>query len=214
MDLPRSTNPVPSVTISTVTSGTPVQQTPVDVTRLIYMLYQDIEQQISRSDLKAQITLSTSAILAAVMSNLGLGMATWRIAEMSTLDIAALIAWVTSAGCLCFAIGYALSAAFPRSAGKSATPLENPNLYFSAHLVQLSPAVYAERFCAQTNQEVKLSTLQQIHVKSTVLEAKLLCVRRGLLLLVTALACWALARLLLLISSEALEVPKQMLSSN
>lgn len=212
MDLPRSPDPVPAVTISTVNSATPVQQTPVDVTRLIYMLYQDIEQQISRSDLKAQITLSTSAILAAVMSNLGLGMAKWRVAEMAGLEIAALVAWITSAMCLCFAIGYALSAAFPRSAGKSDAPPADPNLYFSAHLVHLSPENYAHRFCAQTNQEVKLHTLQQIHVKSTVLEAKLLCVRRGLLMLVSALACWALARLLLLISSGAFEVPKQMLT--
>jgi len=210
MDLPRSPDPVPAVTISTVNSSTPVQQTPVDVTRLIYMLYQDIEQQISRSDLKAQITLSTSAILAAVMSNLGPGLANWRVAEMAGLEIAALVTWITSAMCLCFAIGYALSAAFPRSAGKADALPANPNLYFSAHLVRLTPESYAQTFCAQTNQEVKLHTLQQIHVKSTVLEAKLLCVRRGLLLLVMALACWALARLLLLFSSGALEMPKQM----
>jgi hypothetical protein len=50
-----------------------VNDTQVDVTRLIYMLYLDIEQQINRADMKAQITLSTSAILIGVMVNLGVG---------------------------------------------------------------------------------------------------------------------------------------------
>ncbi len=199
--------------MGTVTATTPVQQIPVDVTRLIYMLYQDIEQQISRADLKAQLTLSTSAILAAVMTNLGLGVTKWRIAEMDPMEIAAFITWTGSAACLCLAIGYALSAAFPRSAGKAGASRENANLYFSSQLIQLSPDEYARRFCAQTNQDVKQRTLQQIHVKSTVLEAKLYCVRRGLNFLVTALAGWALSRLLLLVGTGALEVPQQMLSN-
>jgi hypothetical protein len=207
--------PAPSPTISVVSSVstvTPVEQTPVDITRLIYMLYQDVEQQISRSDLKAQITLSTSAILAAVMTNLGLGVKTWAFTQMSPLEAVALGAYVLSGVCLCFAIGNALSAAYPRSLGKSATPLADPNLYFSAHLIHLPPAEYSQRFCEQTNHEVKHRVLQQIHAKSRVLEAKLHFVRRGLRMLVGAMAFWALARLLLLAVTGGLEVPGQMLS--
>jgi len=207
--------PAPSPTISVVSSVstvTPVEQTPVDITRLIYMLYQDVEQQISRSDLKAQITLSTSAILAAVMTNLGLGVKTWAFTQMSPLEAVALGAYVLSGVCLCFAIGNALSAAYPRSLGKSATPLADPNLYFSAHLIHLPPAEYSQRFCVQTNHEVKHRVLQQIHAKSRVLEAKLHFVRRGLRMLVGAMAFWALARLLLLAVTGGLEVPGQMLS--
>jgi hypothetical protein len=51
-----------------------VNDAQVDVTRLIYMLYLDIEQQINRADTKAQITLSTSAILIGIMVNLGVGL--------------------------------------------------------------------------------------------------------------------------------------------
>jgi hypothetical protein len=191
-----------------------LQNAVVDVTRLIYMLYQDVEQQISRADFKAQITLSTSAILAAVMSNLGLGVTKWRLAEMDGRELAALVIWILSAACLCSAIGYALSATFPRSAGQSSVTPATPNLYFSGHLIHLPPEEYAQRFCAQTNHEVKIRTLQQIQVKSTVLEAKLRCVRRGLMMLVAALACWATARLLLLASTGALDMPKQMLSGH
>ncbi len=40
-------------------------ETPLDVSRMIFMLYQDVEQQINRADLKSQVTLSTASILAA-----------------------------------------------------------------------------------------------------------------------------------------------------
>lgn len=207
------TPPSPCISLlSSVSTTTPVEQTPIDITRLIFMLYQDVEQQISRSDLKAQITLSTSAILAAVMTNLGLGVKTWSFTQMNPLEVAALAAYVFSGICLCFAIGNALSAAYPRSLGKLATPLADPNLYFSAHLIQLPPAEYSQRFCAQTNYEVKHRVLQQIHTKSRVLEAKLHFVRCGLRMLVSAMACWAVARLLLLAATGGLEVPGQMLS--
>jgi hypothetical protein len=143
---------------------------------------------------------------------LGLGVKVWNVGSMSALEIAALVAYVASGICLCYAIANALSAAYPRSVGKSNTPLANPSLYFSAHLIHLPPAEYSQRFCAQTNHEVKHRVLQQIHAKSQVLEAKLTRVRRGLKMLVLAMVGWAAARLLLLIASGGLEVPGQMLS--
>ena len=56
------------------TITTLVQDTQVDVTRLIYMLYLDVEQQINRADLKAQLTLSTSALLMAMIVNMDPGL--------------------------------------------------------------------------------------------------------------------------------------------
>lgn len=50
MDKSESTSSAANL-LGTVT--TLVQDTQVDVTRLIYMLYLDIEQQINRADLKA-----------------------------------------------------------------------------------------------------------------------------------------------------------------
>jgi len=206
MDKFPSTTSEPPISTTLVTALTSVAATPVDVTRLIYMLYQDVEQQISRVDFKAQITLSTSAILAAVMSSQGLGAKGWRIADAHGWEFAALLAWAGSAIFLCFAIGYALSAAFPRSLRNTSTLVGNPNLYFSTYIVQLSPEDYARSFSAQSNNDVKVSVLQQIHVKSRVLETKLRSVRLGLRMLVCALTCWALARLLLIVGTATLDI--------
>jgi hypothetical protein len=193
-----STTSEPPISTSLVTAVTSVENTPVDVTRLIYMLYQDVEQQISRVDFKALITLIISAILAAVMSSQGLGLKSWQIGEAHGWELVALVTWVGCAICLCGAVGFAIYAAFPRSLNNTETTAGNPNLYFSAYIVQLSPADYARSFCAQSNQDVKASVLQQIHVKSRVLETKLRSVRLGLCMLVLALGGWALARLLML----------------
>lgn len=202
-----STTSEPPIPTNLVTSATSVGSSPIDVSQVVYLLYQDVEQQISRVDFKAQLTLSTSAILAALMTYQGLGMKSGRITEAHGWEFVALLTWMASAICLCVAIGYALAATFPRSL-RNATPLiGNPNLYFSSYIVQLSPEDYARSFCAQSNNDVKVSVLQQIHVKSRVLESKLSSVRLGLRLLVAALGCWALARLLLLISAGALNVP-------
>jgi hypothetical protein len=205
MDKFASTTSEPPISTSLVTTITSVGNTPMDVTRFIYMLYQDVEQQISRVDFKAQITLSTSAILAAVMSNQGFGPKSWKLAEAHGWEMAALLAWVGSAIALCFAIGYALAAAFPRSLRNTGNLIGNPNLYFSGYIVQLSPEDYARSFCAQSNHDVKVSILQQIHVKSRVLETKLRSVRAGLRMLVLALACWALARLFLLAGTALMD---------
>jgi hypothetical protein len=213
MDQSPSLPPAPQIPASAVTSATTVTDTPVDVTRLIAMLYQDVEQQIARCDFKAQITLSTSAVFAAVMTNLGLGVKSWSFTEAHGVELVALLAWIAAALCLCFAIGYALTAAFPRSLGRGTAPAADPNLYFSAHITQLSSEEYARRFCAQSNHDVKERVLHQIHVKSRVLEAKMRSVRRGLRLLVAALACWALARLLFLIATGAVVAPQQTLST-
>jgi hypothetical protein len=173
----------------------------MDVTHVVYMLYQDVEQQISRVDFKAQLTLTTSAILAAVMSYQGLGLNSWRIADTHGWVFVALLIWIGSAISLCCSIAYALAATFPRSLRSTGASIGNPNLYFSSYIVQLSPEDYTRSFCAQSNNDVKMSVLQQIHVKSRVLETKLRSVRLGLRMLVLALGCWALARLLLVVGA-------------
>jgi hypothetical protein len=63
-----------------------VQDTPMDVTRLIYMLYQDVEQQISRADLKAQLTLSTSALLMAIIVKMDPGLRLHGLASTQTFE--------------------------------------------------------------------------------------------------------------------------------
>ncbi|TDU71035.1 hypothetical protein EI77_02153 [Prosthecobacter fusiformis] len=189
----HSSAPVP------VTAGTLVSSTAVDLTRLIYMLYQDIEGQINRADLKAQITLSTSAILAAMVSNLGLGLASpnmqdWRGREWIVVTVYAFFITL-----ICTAIAHALLAAFPRSIGKSKKRPEEANLYFTADIVSMPPESYSQLFGAQHNSDVRDRVLKQIHAKARVLEVKLGHVRNGLKFLSFAMVIWLLARVMLVV---------------
>jgi len=182
--------------LGTVT--TLVQDTQVDVTRLIYMLYLDIEQQINRADLKAQITLSTSAVLVAMLVNLGTGIRTESFAAMNTFESAVLLLYLVFLFCMCCAFGWGISAAFPRAVTKASEVNSHPNLYFSAQIAAIPGEDYADLFCRQSNDGVKCSVLGQIHSKSIVLEAKLRNVRKGMKFLLVAFAVWIVARVILL----------------
>lgn len=175
-----------------------VRDTQVDVTRLIYMLYQDMEQQISRADMKAQLTLSTSAVLMAMIVNIGTGAQTRNMAGLQWFEALALLLYLLFFVCMCFAFGRGIAAAFPRAVRKSGGENHHPNLYFSGQIALIPGEEYADLFCQQSNDGVKRSVLGQIHSKSLVLEAKLHNVRKGMTFLLLALGWWIVARLVLL----------------
>jgi hypothetical protein len=176
-----------------------VQNTPVDVTRLIYMLYQDVEQQINRADMKAQITLSTSAIMMAMMVNVGIGVQARQIASLRPFESVAVLLYCLFITAMCGAVGRAIYAAFPRAVRKNGGTNHHPNLYFTGQIARLPAEDYADIFCQQSNDAVKRSVLGQIHSKSLVLEAKLHNVRLGMLFLSAALGLWILTRVVLLV---------------
>ena len=176
-----------------------VRDTQVDVTRLIYMLYQDVEQQINRADLKAQITLSTSAVLTAMLVNLGTGVRAPNFAGMACFEGFVLSLYLLFILCMSCAFGRGIAAAFPRAVRKTSALNRHPNLYFSAQIVAIPGDEYADLFCGQSNDGVKRSVLGQIHSKSIVLEAKLHNVRKGMKFLLVAFGVWILARLVLLV---------------
>lgn len=180
-----------------------VNDTQVDVTRLIYMLYLDIEQQINRADLKAQITLSTSAILIGVMVNLGIGVRFLEGSEIPPHEWVALVFYAIFIAAMGSAFIRGISAAFPRAVRKSSGVNHHPNLYFSGQIAGIPADDYAELFCQQSNDAVKRSVLGQIHSKSLVLEAKLRNVRIGMICLLIALAAWILARAALFLGTLA-----------
>lgn len=163
------------------------------------MLYQDVEAQINRADLKAQITLSTSAILAAMVANLGLGLASPHLADWRLTEWSVLMVYFGFLICIIRAIGHALLAAFPRSLGKSHIPNPNPNLYFTADIVSLEPETYVQLFSSQLNGDVRDKVLKQIHAKAHVLEMKIAHIRKGLKSLSFAMMLWLLARMILVI---------------
>ncbi|SKA86281.1 hypothetical protein SAMN02745166_01275 [Prosthecobacter debontii] len=191
--------PVHSSAPAPVTSLTSVSSTAVDLTRLIYMLYQDVEAQINRADLKAQITLSTSAILAAMVANLGLGLASPHLTDWRLTEWCVLVVYGAFLLSITMAIGHALLAAFPRSLGKSHAPNPNPNLYFTADIVSLEAETYVRLFSDQLNSDVRDKVLKQIHAKARVLEMKIAHIRTGLRFLSLAMMLWLLARIVLVI---------------
>lgn len=176
-----------------------VRDTQVDVTRLIYMLYQDVEQQINRADMKAQLTLSTSAVLMAMIVNMGTGVRVQSFASMQWFESLTVLLYLLFFACMCFAFGRAIAAAFPRAVRKNGGENHHPNLYFSGQISLISGEEYADLFCKQSNDGVKRSVLGQIHSKALVLEAKLHNVRKGMTYLLLALGLWILARLVLLV---------------
>lgn len=196
---PAATSTSAANLLGTVT--TLVQDTQVDVTRLIYMLYQDVEQQINRADLKAQLTLSTSAVLMAMIVNMGPGLRLQGWAGMQWFEYAVLALYALFILFMSFAFGRGISAAFPRAVRKAPDANRHPNLYFSGQIAKIPGDEYADLFCRQSNDGVKRSVLGQVHSKCIVLEAKLHNVRKGMTYLLLALGIWIVARLVLLIGN-------------
>jgi len=205
LDMAAASHLSPPVSFSSspapVTADTLVSSTAVDVTRLLYMLYQDVEGQINRADLKAQITLSTSAILAVMVSNMGLGLDLDHMNQWATSEWTALGVYTLFIAFICSAIAHALLAAFPRSIGKSAKKApDKANLYFTADIVTLPPETYVHYFNLQMNSDVRENVLKQIHAKGRVLEAKFSHVRWGLRFLSLAMVVWLVARVVLVMN--------------
>ena len=186
---------------NTVTTTTPVGETPLELTRIIQVMYHDVEMQINRADLKAQIALSTSAILGALVANLGIGIVTRKPVLWTGMEWAVFIVYVGFLASACATVFHALLAAYPRAIGRR---IEEPGLYFGGHLVQMEPGTYVKRFLDQTNRDVLERMLVQVHSKSRVLEAKLAHIRRALRLLGFALLLWAVTRVLLLMAYGSL----------
>jgi hypothetical protein len=197
VQVPPPPPPVP-IFPTTVTATTQVGGTPLDITRVIQILYQDVELQINRADLKAQISLSTAAILAALVVNVGLGITTREAGDWRPLEWAAAVVYLFFLICLCATIIHALLATYPRAMGKARDIATNPCLYFSGHIITLDSDDYAQRFEQQANADVLSRLIKQVHAKSRVLELKLSHIRVGLRCLGVAMLLWLLARCLLI----------------
>jgi hypothetical protein len=167
---------------------------------VIQILYQDVELQINRADLKAQITLSTTAILAALVVNVGFGITTRDLRAWMPMEWVAAGAYLLFLVCVCATIIHALMATYPRAVLRTKNTAKNPSLYFSGHIITLDSEDYAQRFEQQTNAIVLSRLIKQVHAKSRVLELKLGHIRVGLRCLSVALLLWLLARGLLVIA--------------
>jgi len=172
-----------------------IEDQPVDVSRFIYMLYQDLEFQITRADQKSQIILSTNTILTAVIA--GFGIDDGLVQDLNVLKAGAIAAYLLMAIALIVSIAYALSASFPRIVKNAAVP---HNLYFFSYIETLPADDYADAFGEMDLQELKDTVFKQIHGKSMVLTAKYKRIRLSMVFLLTAIILLAIAQALQLVA--------------
>lgn len=165
---------------------------PLDLTRLIYMFYMDVEQQIGRADAKAQIVLSANAILLAI--NAGLGTRAFLESRPPLIEIlATLVVVAFSLASVYFAIGTTI----PRSGGDSGGhPAGYRSLFYTGHITQLDADDYVNRFNQATLGDVLDNVMREVYNKAQVLHRKMLFVRRSMIFLMLAYGAWAASEIL------------------
>lgn len=167
----------------------------IEVTRLLNMMYIDMEQQIGRADTKSQIILSANAILIAIFANFGLGIEHIGSGGSALNSIVVISLTITILLALVVSVYFALSATMPRVG----TAKDDLNLLYSKHIANLTPEAYIDTFLGMTVQDLKRSVLHQIHAKAGIVERKFKYVQRSIVFIFLAITLWAALELLVLI---------------
>ncbi len=162
----------------------------VDLTRLLYMLYMDSEQQLARCDMKANLILTANSILLAVAASIAVNyLKNAPQTEMLVYAAGMLIPLLLLCG---FAIQAALSVAYPRL--QPVRPDEsNPataNLFYSGYIATQTPEAYLSRFLNTSLDEVKRQAILGAHAKASILARKYQMVRRGIRATFAAFGFW------------------------
>jgi hypothetical protein len=120
-----------------------VGSTPIDFTRLFYMLYQDMDNLIRPADTKAQLVLGVNAVLVASSVQLAPGMAQSILDPNAALvERSAYLASLIMVVLLLASIFYALLTVIPQFK----MPHVDQNLYFFGHITGLSEENFTQRF--------------------------------------------------------------------
>jgi len=161
------------------------------------MLYNDLELQITRSDTKSQLILSTNTILTALVATFGINRT--LLDSPDQLASAALAAYMLMFISILVSVGNALAASFPLlPQRKNDKGLEN--VFFSTHIVKHNADSYAEAFMELSLQEIKNLVLLQIHGKAQVVQYKFVRVQRSMGFLMLAIVLLAVAQVLQVIA--------------
>lgn len=156
----------------------------IDLTRLLYMFYMDLEQQLARADAKANLILTANSILLVVAVNI----IVWRLrAAPNTVDILWLLAPLLPAALLSvLATNYALSAAYPRQGRHQ----NAPGMFESTSVAAKSLEEYERSVLSAELDEVKRQVIRGMHAKASILQVKFQRVRRGINCTVAAFVAW------------------------
>lgn len=168
-------------------NDTSVVETPIDFTRLFYMLYNSIEFHTGLADRKAQILLTVNAILIAA-----LGIQRDSVTNILFNENADILEQVSLIASLLAALSVVASVVFALMSTKpNLRRTERPtNLFFFGDAAELDEETFLNGFMNLTMHEIKTTVITQIHAKSHVLVGKFRHLRNSMLLLLLALSLW------------------------
>ncbi len=159
-----------------VTAGDTVAGYRLDLTRLLYMFYMDMEQQLARADIKANLILTANSILLAAMASF----IAWRTrgADLGA-DIVQLLLMLTPALIFSLLAAYfALSVAYPRLIAPDGNA---PGRMFQSTAMASMPLNdYVSQVLSAELDTVKREVLCGMHAKACILQVKFHRVRYGI----------------------------------
>lgn len=172
-----------------------VSEAPIDFSRLLYLLYIDIEQQITRADTKSQLILSIDTVLLAVISSTILGLPTGADSDTALPTSLLVLTDLFILAMLLVSIIYAMQAILPRFSRTQ--PPGQKSFYFVEHIVSQPASVYADEFLQMPLELVKRDIMIQIHAKAGVVQLKFRKVQRSMLFALVGISAWGILRVLL-----------------
>jgi hypothetical protein len=163
----------------------------LDLSRMIHMLYLDVEQQITRADTKSQLILSTDAILLAILASSTLvPQGSARVDAHPALVTAIVALNLLALALVLTSVIMAMLAAFPRF-GKEAQASERASFFHPVQIATRPSHEYVGEFLDLSLQDVKRDVMAQIHAKARIAQRKYRNVQRAMTFTVLAIILWA-----------------------
>ena len=163
-----------------------------EVTKATTLLFEHIEEQIGRADTKAQLTMAADALLAGTLATLGKGVAKSLLSPTSpALDRLTDLLTILMFLALACSFFWALRVVNPHLRGSKQFTL----MYFGG-IAQMNEDAFIDTFRNQSLNDLKVSTLAQVHTKARIAQIKFARVRWSVNFLIASLACWAIIQLL------------------
>lgn len=163
-----------------------------EVTKATTLLFEHIEEQISRADTKAQLTMAADALLTGAFATLGKGVARNLFSATSPalgrlIDVFSILMFLA----LACSFLWALRVVNPHLRGSKRFTL----MYFGK-IAQLDEDEFIDAFQNQSLNDLKVSMLAQVHTKARIAQIKFARVRWSVNFLIASLTCWAIIQLL------------------
>jgi hypothetical protein len=164
----------------------------VDFGRMLSMLFQGLDTQISIADNKAQLIMTANTILiASMVSAPGSIGALLSGGTLTIRDSAVTLLLLGMGACLVYSVYNAL-----RSSGPRLEVRRRANLLFFGDVAELSEEDFEAQFMDMNILEMKSAVLRQVHSKSVIVQRKYVHIRRAIRFLYLALALWLVARVI------------------